>query len=149
MTRLFRALIAAGLALAASPVLAQQAIPNPVLHLTGTEEYSIDRDGAHSEWTRYRYGVANKAEFPVALFAKAPTLPPCGTNTNSARSWVDFFSAEGKRIYGFCALGSPNDLDSIWFALPRGEVPPSYVYIVITDRQTNTQYKSNFAETTQ
>jgi len=30
----------------------------------------------------------------------------------------------------------------------RDEVPPSWVYIEMTDRKTNTKYKSNLAETT-
>jgi len=29
-----------------------------------------------------------------------------------------------------------------------GVVPPSYVYIEMNDRQTNTKYKSNLADTT-
>ena len=63
-------------------------------------------------------------------------------------SWVDFFDSRGKRLYGFCSLGSPSDLGKIWFATEEGTIPPSYVYIVIHDRQTNKKYKSNLAETT-
>jgi hypothetical protein len=81
------------------------------------------------------------------MFAPAPALPPCGNNHNAARSWVDFFDQRGHRLYGFCALGNPNDLGEIWFALPEGQVPPSYVYIEINDRQTNTKYRSNLADT--
>jgi len=61
---------------------------------------------------------------------------------------VDIFDQRGKRLYGFCALGKPADLKGIWFALEVGVVPPSYVYIEMTDRQTNTKYKSNLADTT-
>jgi hypothetical protein len=43
-------------------------------------------------------------------------------------------------------LGGPNDLSQIWFALPEGQIPPSYVYIEINDRQTNTKYRSNLAD---
>jgi len=93
--------------------------------------------------------VANAEQYPAELFVASPSLPPCGSNTNSARSWVDFFDQRGKRLYGFCALGAPAQLNSVWFALPVGEVPPSWVYIEINDRQTNTKYKSNLAETTQ
>jgi hypothetical protein len=92
--------------------------------------------------------VFNKSSYPDALFAQAPALPPCGLNTKASRSWVDFYDSRGKRLYGFCALGKASDLGSIWFATEDGVVPPSYVYIVITDRQTNTQYKSNLADTT-
>src|SRR6266480_1659672 len=112
--------------------------PNPVLYLTETETYST----GGKNWIRYKYDVLNKADYPVDLFAPAPALPPCGKNTKSSRTWVDFFDSRGKRIYGFCALGKPSDLGSIWFALDVGAIPPSYVYIEMTDRQTNTKYKS-------
>ena len=39
-------------------------------------------------------------------------------------------------------------MGSIWFATPEGTIPPSYVYIEIMDRQTNTKYRSNLADTT-
>ncbi len=131
----------AALAVAAGTADAQ---PNPVLYLTGTEVYSVNGQS----FTRYRYDVLNKAQYPAAMFAAAPALPPCGNNTNAARSWVDFYNGRNnQRIYGFCALGSPNDLSQIWFALPEGQIPPSYVYIEINDRQTNTKYRSNLADT--
>ena len=137
-----------GLALAlltiGAPGSAQSAPPNPILYLTGTEVYSVN--GA--SFVRYRYDVFNKDLYPTEMFAAAPGLPPCGQNTNSSRSWVDFFDSRGARLYGFCALGDPANMGSLWFALPEGEVPPSYVYIEINDRQTNTKYKSNLADTT-
>jgi hypothetical protein len=123
---------------------AQAAPPNPILYLTGLEYYSA----GGKNWVRHRYDVFNKDQYPAAMFAAAPALPPCGSNTNSSRSWVDFFDSRGKRLYGFCALGNPNDLGKIWFATEEGTIPPSYVYIEITDRQTNTKYKSNLADTT-
>jgi hypothetical protein len=121
-----------------------QAQPNPVLYLTSTEPYST----GSGNFIRYRYDVFNKDAYPAAMFAAAPNLPPCGQNANSSRSWVDFFTSRGQRLYGFCALGNPSNLGSIWFALPEGELPPSYVYIEIHDRQTNTKYRSNLADTT-
>jgi hypothetical protein len=118
-------------------------LPNPVLYLTGTEFYTANG----KNWIRYSYDVLNKGDYPAAMFAAAPALPPCGLNKNSSRTWVDFFDSRGKRLYGFCALGKPADLGRIWFALEDGEVPPSYVYIELNDRQTNTKYKSNLADT--
>jgi hypothetical protein len=118
-------------------------LPNPVLYFMGSEPYSANG----KEWIRYRYGVDNSTAYPDSLFAAAPTLPPCGTNTNSSRTWVDFFDQRGKRLYGFCALGSASKLNGIWFALERDEIPPSWVYIEMTDRQTNTKYKSNLSDT--
>ena len=118
--------------------------PNPILYLMGTEAYHVNG----KNFIRYEYDVLNKADYPADLFAAAPALPPCGKNTKSSRTWVDFFDSRGKRLYGFCALGKPADLGTIWFALEEGVLPPSYVYIEMTDRQTNTKYKSNLADTT-
>ena len=126
------------------PAGTAQAQPNPVLYLTGLEYYTA----GGKNWVRHRYDVLNKDQYPAAMFAPAPSLPPCGTNTNSSRTWVDFFDSRNRRLYGFCALGSPNNLGSIWFATEEGTIPPSYVYIVITDRQTNRTYRSNLADTT-
>lgn len=118
--------------------------PKPVLYLMGMEAYTA----GGKNWIRLRYDVANKSEYPANMFAAAPGLPPCGNNTNASRTWVDFFDAAGRRLYGFCALSKPADLGKIWFAYEEGTIPPSYVYIELNDRQTNTKYKSNLADTT-
>jgi hypothetical protein len=121
------------------------ALPNPVLYLTSTEPHQA----GGKQFIRYRYDVLNKDAYPADFFAASPNLPPCGNNTKAARTWVDFYDQSGKRLYGFCALSKPADLNGIWFAIEEGTVPPSYVYIELTDRQTNTKYKSNLADTTQ
>lgn len=129
---------------ASSSASAFQALPNPVLYLTGTEVYQA----SGRTYVRYRYDVFNKQAYPAAMFAPAPSLPPCGSNTNSSRTWVDFHDGRtNRRLYGFCALGSPTSLGSIWFALEEGVLPPSYVYIEFNDRQTNTRLRSNLADT--
>ena len=145
-----RVMLAAFTLSALTAVAASQAqgppppLPNPILYMTGSEYYTVNGN----DFVRYRYDVFNKQAYPAAMFAPAPGLPPCGNNANSSRTWVDFFeNRTNRRIYGFCALGSPNDLGSIWFALPEGQLPPSYVYIKMTDRQTNTTYQSNLADT--
>ena len=132
--------MAAGLAF----TTAAEALPNPVLYMTSSEAYTA----GGKTWIRHRYDVFNKSAYPDAMFAQAPNLPPCGLNTKSARTWVDIYDSNGKRLYGFCALGKASDLGSIWFATEDGVVPPSYIYIELTDRQTNTKYKSNLADTT-
>ncbi|MEP6819827.1 MAG: hypothetical protein ABJA18_09860 [bacterium] len=120
-------------------------LPNPVLYLMGTEPFTQ----SGKNYIRYNYDVDNKASYPDALFASAPALPPCGANTKSSRTWVDIFDQRGKRLYGFCAFGKAADLGKIWFALEESVIPPSYIYIEMNDRQTNTKYKSNLADTTQ
>lgn len=143
---LLRTLLAAGLTVAASGGAdASQPLPNPVLYLTGTEVYATQG----GSFIRYRYDVLNKDAYPAAMFAAAPGLPPCGNNANSSRTWVDIFDGRSNnRLYGFCALGSPGQLANLWFALPEGQVPPSYIYIELNDRQTNTRLRSNLADTT-
>lgn len=124
---------------AAAPVL-----PNPVLYFLGAEYVEIKGKPI----TRYHFDVLNKDQFPDDMFAASPALPPCGANTKAARTWVDLYDQSGKRLNGFCALGKSADLNGIWFALDEGVVPPSWVYIEMNDRKTNTKYKSNLADTT-
>lgn len=139
------AIVFAVLVLSALASISVSAVtPNPVLIFMGQEPATVSGQNI----IRYNYGVFNFAEIPNDLFAAAPALPPCGLNTNSSRSWVDLFDQNKKRLNGFCALGNSSNLNKIWFALPETEVPPSWIFIEITDRQTNTKFKSNLAETT-
>lgn len=119
-------------------------IPNPVLTLIGQEQLQT----GGKQLVRYNFEVFNKDQYPEELFAAAPALPPCGQNTKASRTWIDIYDQSGKRLNGFCALGKSADLERLWFVLGQDELPPSWVYIELTDRQTNTKYKSNLAETT-
>jgi hypothetical protein len=130
--------------LAAQSSSAAPPIPNPVLFFTGAEYVEI----SGQQKVRYHYDVFNKDAYPAEFFAAAPNLPPCGTNTKAARTWVDIYDQNGKRLNGFCALGNPSDLGKIWFALDPDAIPPSWIYIELNDRQTSTKYKSNLADTT-
>lgn len=118
--------------------------PNPILQFIGYEFYQANG----KEWKRYKYAVFNKDEYPNEMFAASPDLPPCGTNTKSSRTWVDIYDQSGKRLYGFCALGSHDGLSGLWFSLEPDKLPPSWIYIELNDRKTNTKYKSNLAGTT-
>ena len=136
-------MFAAIVALAAASGAAQ-AQPNPILYLTKVEPVTIRGQNL----IRYTYDVLNRDQYPAAMFAAAPALPPCGVNTSASRSWVDIFAnGSNRRLNSFCALGTPTNLNGIWFALPETEVPPSYIYIEINDRQTNTRRRSNLADT--
>jgi hypothetical protein len=128
--------------LSAQVVVSAPPIPNPILYFVGTE--SVSQNG--KAFIRYKYDVFNKADFPAEMFAPAPNLPPCGVNTKASRTWVDFYDQKGKRLYGFCAINKPADLNQLYFALEADAVPPSWIYVELTDRQTNTKYKSNLAE---
>ena len=124
---------------ASAPVL-----PNPIIYFLGPEYVEI----GGKQMIRYHYDVSNKDLYPDEMFAKSPSLPPCGANTQAARTWVDLYDQAGKRLNGFCALGKSADLNKIWFALEADAIPPSYIYIELNDRKTVTKYKSNLAETT-
>ena len=123
--------------------LAQGTLPNPVLVF----EKQTEVTAAGKKTIRYSYFVFNADAYPAALFAASPNLPPCGSNAKASRTWVDIYDQRGKRLYGFCALAKPGELNGIWFALDASELPPSWVYIEMNDRQTNTKYRSNLAET--
>jgi hypothetical protein len=125
------------------PVASAPVVPNPVLYLTATENF--ESEGKHM--VRYKFDVFNKDAYPAEMFAAAPDLPPCGKNTKSSRTWVDIFEQRGTRLYGSCIVMKPAELNTIWFALEEGVRPPSWVYIELWDRKTNTKYKSNLAET--
>lgn len=124
---------------AVAPVL-----PNPILYFVGAEYVELNG----KQITRYRFDVLNKDQYPDDMFAASPALPPCGSNTKAARTWIDLYDQSGKRLNGFCALGKSADLNGIWFALDTDVLPPSWIYIEMNDRKTNTKYKSNLADTT-
>ncbi len=142
-----RSLIWVSLALAltvlAQGVASAPPLPNPVIYFSGSQV--VAEKGKN--YIRYHYDVFNKDQYPADMFAAAPDLPPCGMNKKSSRTWVDLYDQKGKRLYGFCALAKPADLNQIYFALEDNVIPPSWIYIELTDRQTNTKYKSNLAET--
>lgn len=131
--------------LASQKVVSAPPIPKPLLYLTAVEPF----DQGEKRLVRYRYDVSNKYLYWPAMFAAAPSLPPCGENTNASRTWVDLYDQGGNRLNQFCAFTKPGDLSQIWFALEQDAIPPSWVYIEIYDRQTNTRYKSNLADTVQ
>ena len=118
--------------------------PKPVLFLTTVESF----DEGEKHYLRYRYDVSNKRRYPPEMFAAAPSLPPCGENTNSSRTWVTIYDQRGNRLNSFCAFTKPGDLGGVWFALEQAVIPPSWVYIELHDRATNRKYKSNLAATT-
>ena len=117
--------------------------PVPELIFAGREPFRVGTQ----RFVRYWFDILNKWQYPNELFTVAPQLPPCGQNHVASRTWVDFFTANGTRIYGFCAMASPAQLGMIWFALPEGQAPPARIYVEMIDRQTGTRYRSGLAAT--
>jgi hypothetical protein len=101
----------------------------PDLQFKFTEQTSVD----DVLFDRYNFTVTNRASFPASLFE-----PRAGATTCISKTRVDFFDAETNQyIYGFCGLGSPDNLDNIWFAVPRWTQPPAGVYLKFIDQTTN------------
>lgn len=116
------------------------AFPDPLLVFTGSEDVVIQGN----DFTRYRLSISNRDVYPDSLFRPSPDLQPCGQNPNASRTWVDIFNGTNhQRINGFCALSSADDLDNLWFALPKGDSAPSDVYVVLRDRRCEASYRSN------
>jgi hypothetical protein len=105
-------------------------IPNPILQLT-----SVERG---EQFDTYNFTVTNRSSYPAEMFSQF-NEGPCGSRTH-----VDFYS-EATRIYGFCALGSPENLNGIWFSIPAGTTLAP-VHIKMLDRLTNITYTSNTVE---
>ncbi|RIJ50105.1 T9SS C-terminal target domain-containing protein [Maribellus luteus] len=126
------------------PMPCYPGLPDPILEYEGSEPY-VTAGGDNA--IMYKLDVSNWNVYPQALFLQAPYLPPCGLNTNSSRTWVDIFDASNdQKLYGFCALNSPEGLNSIWFGLPELTEPPMEVYITIWDRYCDIVYTSEPVE---
>src|SRR5512137_2873148 len=98
------ALLAAGVFLlaAAAGAWAQdyRPLPNPVLALNGTEEYTP----SGGPGIMYKLKVTNYASYPDGLFVARPDLAACGLNTDASRTWVSIYNGDDNSyIYGFCA----------------------------------------------
>jgi len=109
------------------------------VEFVGKETYEVNGE----KGTRYKLSVTNRASHPDFLWHPSADLPPCGKNENAVRTWVEIFGSPGdKRLNGFCALRSSDDLGQLWFAVPSGEKGPPCVYLVMTDRKTGRRYRS-------
>jgi len=112
----------------------------PILILKGKEDYEVNG----ITFTRFNLEISNYDIYPDKLFSPAPDLPPCGSNPNASRTWVDIFDgSNNQRIYGFCALNHAEDLRGIWFAIQKGQQIPNTVCIKMIDRRTGNLYQSN------
>jgi hypothetical protein len=99
-------------------------------------------DGSGGFFYHFELSVRNYTSYPDAMFAPSPGLPACGLNTSASRTWVDVFDQNGVYLNGFCSFSSASDLNQLWFPAIAG-AGVTQVYIVLTDRLTNTTYTSN------
>lgn len=118
---------------------ASPAFPDPELVLDG----SYVRTTNGYEFVHYDLSVRNWAAYGPQLFELRPDLPPCGRNTNASRTWVEIYDGSGRRMYGFCALASPENLNDIWVAVQTSAEQPSGIYIELWDRAMDVRVRSN------
>ncbi|HUQ21246.1 MAG TPA: CARDB domain-containing protein [Gemmatimonadaceae bacterium] len=127
---------------AASAVSVTNTIPNPIITLQNTTTSAGS--------VQYDIPVTNWASYPASMFVARPDLPPCGLNTSASQTWVEIYNGDtNQQVYGFCALGTPSDLQNIWVSFPTTAPQPCYLYIKLNDRGTNTIYTSNVIPTNQ
>lgn len=116
-------------------------LPTPQLAFTGSEDAG--------DWRRCKLSIVNWAEFSDEFFAPSDDLPPCGLNKAASRTWVDIHdAASGKRLYGFCALGSGRQLAELWVALPADASTVTSLQVTLTDRRTGVARTSNAVSAT-
>ena len=121
------------------------ALPVPVLACTGRETRTI----RGATFVQANLSVTNWQAYSPDFFVPSPQLPPCGANQNASRTWVDIFdAASNARLYGFCALSSPDQLAQLSFTVPDTQPFPEKVYIQMVDRSTGLQRTSNTVPTT-
>ena len=116
-----------------------QNIPEPTIAFDRSEHEVF----AGHEIQDYFIEVVNRNEFSEDLFVRTSSLPPCGKNPNASRTWLNFYSAGGHRIYGHCVIDGTQQLASIGFGIPKGTKPPKKIYIEFVDRLTGTVVRSN------
>ncbi|MEJ2541628.1 MAG: hypothetical protein P8188_16970 [Gemmatimonadota bacterium] len=110
----------------------------PVLVFSGSTEQS----GGAGAFVIYDLEVSNRSQYEVSLFAPHSEVPACGLNSGS-RTWVEIYDATGDRISGYCALRSPERLESFTFTLPSGPDQPEAAYIELWDRLLDRRVRSN------
>jgi hypothetical protein len=117
-------------------------LPSPDLIYTGRKEVYRGADG--NVYNYYKLSIKNCASFPVELFTLSPELPPCGSNPNASRTWVNIYSSEtDEYIYGYCGLTKPHDASELDLAIPFGYNDTIGVYVKYIDRKCELEYISN------
>ena len=117
-------------------------LPPPQYAFSRTEDY-VTWDG--KAYTQYSFSCLNWAAYPDVIFRSEPTVV-CGS-PGASRTWVELWAVDAggskSYLYGFCGLRSAQDLNRVWFGLPRGSVPPSQVCVTLTDQVDRTVLTSN------
>ena len=123
---------------AAAPVL-----PNPVLYFLGQEYVTING----KQITRYHFDVLNKDHIRMTCLPRR-LIFRLAAPTRRRRARGSTLRSEWQAIEWLLRARQVGGPEWIWFALETDVIPPSWIYIEINDRKTNTKYKSNLADTT-
>ncbi|AQQ72204.1 nitrous oxide reductase family maturation protein NosD [Limihaloglobus sulfuriphilus] len=110
-------------------------LPAPIL----TPLYS--EPATNPEYNRYYFRVENWYQYGDELFEVSPDLPPCGSNPDGSRTWVEFYDMQQQYVYGYCALSQAADLLLLHVTLPADA--PEDVMMRIWDRRCDSEAWSN------
>jgi hypothetical protein len=116
-------------------------VPLPSIEVTASEPI----DGPSGLRRSVRIRVTNHRAYPKEMFQLRPDFAPCGLNPNASRTWVQIYDEHG-RLYGYCALDAPSGLARMGASIPSTRGDRVKVYIVLIDRATGLEYKSNLVE---
>jgi hypothetical protein len=117
-------------------------LPSPDLIYTGEKEVRRGSDG--NGYDCYKLSIENCTSFPFELFTVSPDLPPCGSNPNASRTWVNIYNSEtDEHIYGYCGFTKPQDACELQLPVPWGDALPIGVYVKYIDRKCELEYVSN------
>ncbi len=114
-------------------------LPRPEVRLVSVEQYEVNG----VSYDQYNLQVDNWPAYPNELFDPASDLAPCGSNTESSRTWVEIIDEDNNHVYGFCALRSSAELQHIHFGALHGQEPERDVRVLLVDRRCNEYYESN------
>jgi hypothetical protein len=115
---------------------------SPDLFYTGKKE--VQRGANGNVYTYYHLSIRNSTSFPVELFTLSPDLPPCGSNLNASRTWVNIYDSETEELlYGYCGFTKPHDALDFQLAVPFGDTDTIEVYVKYIDRKCEMEYASN------
>lgn len=116
-----------------------QSMPKPKLKLVGVT------DGMNNGFAVkvYELEVVNRVEISDEFFIAAPALPPCGTNADSSRTWINLYDEKSVRIYGWCTIRTNGELASLRFMMRAADNPPKKLFIDLMDRAEGVILRSN------
>jgi len=116
-----------------------QSLPKPKLKLVGVSD-GVNNGVAVKV---YEIEVVNRTEMSDEFFISAPALPPCGTNADASRTWINLYDEKSVRIYGWCTIKTSGELASLRFMMRAADSQPKKLFIDLVDRAEGIILRSN------